>query len=274
MYSDYHVHTYYSDDSTYLMENVIKDAITKGMDEICFTDHVDYGIKKDWDEGPVEYLYGQPQVNVDYPKYFKEIESLRKKYPEIIIRQGMEFGVQVHTIPRYQKLYERYDFDFIILSIHQVNNQEFWTQDYQKGKSQQEYMEGYYQEMLNVIKKYKNYSVLGHLDLMTRYDEIGNYPFEKVKPIITEILKIVIQDGKGIEINTSSRRYGLKDSTPSRDILKLYKELGGKIITIGSDSHKIEHLGAYIDEAKELLKELGFEFYCTFEKMKPIFHQL
>ena len=127
---------------------------------------------------------------------------------------------------------------------------------------------------MNVIKKYKNYSVLGHLDLMTRYDEIGNYPFEKVKPIITKILKIVIQDGKGIEINTSSRRYGLKDSTPSRDILKLYKELGGKIITIGSDSHKIEHLGAYIDEAKELLKELGFESYCTFEKMKPIFHQL
>ena len=104
MYSDYHVHTNYSDDSTYLMEDVIKDAIKMKMDEICFTDHVDYGIKKDWDEGPIEYLYGQPQVNVDYPKYFKEIESLRKKYPKITIRQGMEFGVQVHTIPRYQKL--------------------------------------------------------------------------------------------------------------------------------------------------------------------------
>lgn len=87
--------------------------------------------------------------------------------------------MQVHTIPRYQKLYEQYDFDFIILSIHQVNDQEFWTQDYQKEKSQQEYMEGYYQEMLNVVKKYKNYSVLGHLDLMTRYDEIGNYPLKK-----------------------------------------------------------------------------------------------
>ena len=182
MYCDYHVHTNYSDDSTYLMEDVIKDAIKMKMDEICFTDHVDYGIKKDWDEGPIEYLYGQPQVNVDYPKYFKEIESLRKKYPNITIRQGMEFGVQVHTIPRYQKLYEQYDFDFIILSIHQVNNQEFWTQDYQKEKSQQEYIEGYYQEMLNVVKKYKNYSVLGHLDLMTRYDEIGNYPFDPHHP--------------------------------------------------------------------------------------------
>ena len=92
--------------------------------------------------------------------------------------------------------------------------------------------------------------------------------------MIQEILEIVIKDEKGIEVNTSSHRYGLKDSTPSRDILKLYKELGGKIITIGSDSHKIEHLGAYINEAKELLKELGFEYYCTFEKMEPIYHKL
>ena len=83
-----------------------------------------------------------------------------------------------------------------------------------------------------------------------------------------------VANEKGIEVNTSSHRYGLKDSQPSRDILKLYKELGGKIITIGSDSHKIEHLGAYINEAKELLKELGFEYYCTFEKMEPIYHKL
>ena len=110
----------------------------------------------------------------------------------------------------------------------------------------------------------------GH-DVMNRHCPIKD---KKIKPMIQEILEIVIQDGKGIEINTSSHRYGLKDSQPSRDILKLYKELGGKIITIGSDSHKPEHLGAYIDEAKELLKEIGFDSFCTFEKMKPIFHQL
>ena len=101
-----------------------------------------------------------------------------------------------------------------------------------------------------MIKNYKDYSVLGHLDLISRYDENGPYPFEKIKPMIQEILEIVIQDGKGIEINTSSHRYGLKDSQPSRDILKLYKELGGKIITIGSDSHKPEHLGAILMKLK------------------------
>ena len=112
------------------------------------------------------------------------------------------------------------------------------------------------------------------MDLITRYDEKGVYPFEKLKPIITKILKTVIADGKGIEINTSSHRYGLKDLTPSRDILKLYKELGGKIITIGSDSHKPEHLGAFVDETKEELKALGFEQICTFDKMQPIYHNI
>ena len=112
------------------------------------------------------------------------------------------------------------------------------------------------------------------MDLIVRYDEAGIYPFEKVRPIIEEILKIVIADGKGIEINTSSRRYGLKDSMPSANILKLYRELGGKIITIGSDSHQPEHLGAYIEETKELLRNLGYQQFCTYEKMEPIFHDL
>ena len=71
-----------------------------------------------------------------------------------------------------------------------------------------------------------------------------------------------------------NKLYEVEEINNFRDILKLYKELGGKIITIGSDSHKPEHLGAYIDEAKELLKEIGFDSFCTFEKMKPIFHQL
>ncbi len=58
------------------------------------------------------------------------------------------------------------------------------------------------------------------------------------------------------------------------DILKLYRNMGGEIITIGSDSHKPGHLGAYIDEAKDLLKNLGFRFFCTYNKMQPIYHTL
>ncbi|WP_423784330.1 hypothetical protein [Faecalibaculum rodentium] len=112
------------------------------------------------------------------------------------------------------------------------------------------------------------------MDLIVRYDKAGVYPFEKVKDLITEILKVVIADGKGIELNTSSVRYGLSDTQPSRDILRLYRELGGQIITLGSDSHRPDHLGAHIASSMELLKELGYEAFCTFEIGRPVFHPL
>ena len=276
MFADYHVHTEFSDDSRYPMEDVIRDAVKMGMDEICITDHVDYGVKVDWDCGQeIQYRKGDPLANVDYPRYMEKIRALKEEYQgKITFRTGMEFGVQMHTSPEFEALFARYPFDFIILSIHQVEDKEFWTQDFQRGRTQKEYNERYYQEMLDVVKAYKNYSVLGHLDLIKRYDEAGIYPFENVKPMIEEILKIVIVDGKGIELNTSFHRYGLSDSMPSREILKLYRELGGEIITIGSDSHKPEHLGAYIDEGHEILKSLGYKQFCTFENMKPIFHDL
>lgn len=276
MFADYHVHTEFSDDSVYPMEQVVRDAIAKGMDEICFTDHVDYGIKEDWDCGhPIMYRGNEPLANVDYPVYVAKIKELQEAYgSKIRIKLGMEFGVQVHTIPLYEALFHKYLFDFIILSIHQVENKEFWTQDFQKGKSQKEYNEQYYHEMLNIVRKYQDYSVLGHMDLIVRYDKEGAYPFEKVNPIISEILQILIKNGKGIELNTSFHRYGLRDTTPSINILKLYRELGGENITIGSDSHKPEHLGTYMEEAKHLLKNLGFQYFCTYEKMQPIYHNI
>lgn len=274
-YIDYHVHTEFSDDSVYDMEDVIQDAIDKGMEELCFTDHVDYGIKKDWEWGDIQYRGGEPIANVDYPKFFEKYNQMKEKYKgKIILKAGMEFGIQSHTIPQFEALYQKYNFDFIILSIHQVRDLEFWTGEYQEGRSQKEYNDEYYNELLSVVQKYKNYSVLGHLDLIQRYDPAGFYPFEENKEVITEILKQVIADGKGIEINTSSHRYGLPDLQPSTPILKLYKELGGTIVTVGSDSHKKEHLGAYILETLDVMRELGFEYYCTYENMKPIFHAL
>ncbi len=276
MFADYHVHTEFSDDSIYPMEQVVKDAIAMGMEEICFTDHVDYGIKADWDLGtPIRYRGSEPLANVDYPRYFAAIESLKERYGgQITIRKGLEFGMQIHTISKYEALFEKYMLDFVILSVHQVEDQEFWTQDFQKGRSQKEYNERYYEEMLQLAKRYKDYSVLGHMDLISRYDKEGNYPFENIEPLVSEILKLVIEDGKGIEFNTSYHRYGLTDTTPSKDILKLYLKLGGEIITIGSDSHKDIHLGAYIGDAKELLKELGFRYFCTYDRMRPVFYQL
>ena len=276
LFADYHVHSDYSDDSWYLMEDVVQDAIKLGLDEICFTEHVDYGVKEDWKPEDV-FIRGNNQIvkNVHYDLYFEELDQLRERYKDqITIKKGLEFGMQVHTIPQFEKLYKTQEFDFILLSVHQVNDEEFWTGEYQKDKTEDQCYQLYYEELYQLVQQYKDYSVLAHVDLIRRYLDKEVDTFEKYKEIISDILKQVIADGKGIEVNTSHVRYGVNGLTPSIDILKLYYELGGKVITIGSDSHKPEHLSFRIKESEAILKEIGFTHFCTFDKMQPIFHEL
>ena len=284
---DYHLHTEFSDDSNELMEDQIERAIELGFDEICFTDHVDYGTKKDWDEGDIQYRGGDgigtavdelsPIANVDYPAYFDKLHRMKEVYSDrITLKQGLEFGIQTITIDKFEKLFSRYEqeLDFILLSMHQIDNKELWTQDFQRNYCQKDYNELYYKEIYDVMKSYDHYSVLAHLDLIVRYDLNGRYPFRLVEDQIAEILKLAIRNGKGIEINTSSWHYGLDDTMPSRDLLKLYHDLGGRIITIGSDAHTTKYVGDHYEDAADLLKEIGFKEITTFDRMTPIFHTL
>lgn len=250
------MHTNYSDDSSFKMEEVVKKAISCGLDEICITDHIDC------------ISYDEPCF--PYEAYEKEFLRCQEKYSDKInLKLGMEFGMQKRTIPFFEKVFQSGNFDFILMSCHIVDDKWLWSQEFQTGKTQDEYNIQYYEEILRLVENYDNYSVLGHLDVIRRYDLKGDYPFENIKPIITKILKRVISQGKGIEINTSCYRYGIKNLTPSRDILKLYKELGGEIITIGTDSHCPEHVNCHIDDAKNELTQIGFGYFSTFSKMKP-----
>lgn len=263
MLADYHLHTNFSDDSTTPMEDMVKKAIENGLDEIAFTEHCDY------------FRVGGNAL--DYDAYFASVDEMREKYgDQITIRYGAEFGVQEHTVERYQADFKKRDFDFIILSVHEIGDEGFWNNQYQKGKTQDEINRGYYQALYGVMQKYKNYSVLGHVDVIKRYDPYGIYPDEKVKDLLEKILKLAIADGKGIEINTSCFAYGLPDLTPSKYILKLYHDLGGKILTIGTDAHAPDRMGnkEELDMIKKILREIGFESFCTFEKMQPHFHKL
>ncbi len=261
MLADYHMHSSFSEDSTYPMEAVILKAISEGLDEICFTEHIDYGMAA--------------IVCCDSEAYYREFQRCAQLYGDrIALKFGIEYGIQTTTVPEFQKNFDAYPYDFVILSFHQVDSQEFWRQDFQRGKTQQEYNEQYYQEILKVMQIYDDYSVLGHLDVIRRYDEAGSYSSPAVDGIITEILSHAITHGKGIEVNTSSFRYGLADLTPSREILKRYRELGGTIITVGSDAHEEAHVGYKIQYIQDELKKLGYTHIYTFEKMKPLAHPL
>lgn len=137
MRADYHVHTEFSDDSDYAMEKVIQDSIAMGLDEM-------------------------PLVNVHYPTYYETFKEMWALYHDKIeLKLGLEFGMQAHTIEKYEKLFARFPFDFIILSVHEVEDKEFWTQDFQRGRTQKEYNERYYEELLYLVENYHNYSVFG-----------------------------------------------------------------------------------------------------------------
>ena len=276
MFCDYHTHTVFSDDSNYPMEECVKDAISLGIKEICFTDHVDYGVKYDLKDLKPEEVEGKV-LNVDFEKYFPEIERVKELYKgKISIKTGLESSVQKQTIPQYEELFKKYPFDFIIMSVHEIDNKELWNHSFQDGKTEAEYYSLYFENIYYLVQNFHNYSVLGHLDLLKRYDEKDGYnPFVENKEIITKILKYIIADGKGIELNTSTKKYHLDDLMPSRDILRLYLELGGEILTIGSDSHcKKDLTNSHIEELKQELREIGFKKFCTFEKMQPTFHEL
>ena len=261
MFADYHVHSYFSEDTDFPMELEIQKAIELGMDELCFTEHSDYDVPT--------------VVNCDYDAYFKEMEEMKEKYKgQITLKTGIEFGIQVHTTKAYEETFGQYPFDFVIFSCHQVENKEYWRQEPQKGKTQLEYNRRYYQEILDVVKAYKDYSILGHLDVIKRYDLNGEIELEKIKDLIEQIFEVVIADGKGIELNTSSRAYHLKSLMPSREILELYHDMGGKIITIGSDGHCPKHMAYDFYKLPDFLSNLGIRYYTVFRDKKPEFIKL
>lgn len=261
MYYDYHMHSNFSNDSKTAMEDMIKKSIDLGLKEICFTDHVDYDVDTD---------YGPPII---LDEYFDKIEFFKNKYEDkISIKKGIEFGLQKQIVNQCSEVANKYPFDFIICSIHSIEKKDLYFGGFFKGKDQYTAYETYYNELYNVIKNYKDYSVLGHLDLIKRYGDYDKLLDDKLfSDIIETILKQVIYDGKGIEINTSCYRYNLPDLTPSRYILNMYKDLGGEIITTGSDSHMPSQIAFQFDYIYSYLKEIGFKYICKFDKMNPEF---
>lgn len=279
MLADFHVHSSFSDDSAYEAADVAQDAFDLGLEAICFTDHVDYGVKPDAGQTPWRYDpdLGKGVTNVDYARYFPAIASLQAQWASrLSIGCGLEFGVQRHTVGSFEQVLERWgdSLDFVLLSIHQVGDQEFWNGDFQKGRTQAQIHQAYYDEMLAVVNAFSGWDSLAHMDLIRRYDPFGPYPFEATRDQAAAVLEHLIAQDKALELNTSSWRYHLDDLQPSTPLLKLYRDLGGSLITLGSDSHKPEHLGAHLAQAQGLLKDLGFGSFVTYERHVPQEHGL
>lgn len=264
--SDFHLHSDFSGDSTAKMEDMILAGIKKGLTHMCFTEHHD-----------IDYVYEDNQdsiflLNVD--SYLYELATLKEKYrSQIQVLFGVELGIQTHIKKELLMFARGHEYDFIIASAHLCHRKDPYYPSFFKDRSAQEAYEEYFSAIIEDIKAFDNYDVFGHLDYVVRYSKTKNtdYSYAQHADKIDEILRLLIDREKGIELNTGGFRHGLNAPNPSIDIIKRYKELGGEIITVGSDAHKPEDVAGDFDKASDILKSLGFKYYCIYENRMPEF---
>lgn len=268
--ADYHLHTSFSGDSTAPMEDMILKGIALGLTAMCFTEHMD-----------MDYVYPTPEdegtfeLNTD--SYLYDFIKYKEKYADKIrLLFGVELGVQPHLRKALALYAKSYDFDFIIASSHLCNRKDPYYPDFYEGRSDEEAYREYFLSILDNLNTFDNFDVYGHLDYVVRYGKTkdADYSYEQYKDIIDKILETLIEKEKGLEVNTGAIGYRLRDLTPCTGILKRYRELGGEIITIGSDAHEPSAIARGFDRAAEVLTSCGFRYYATFEKRTPEFHRI
>lgn len=261
---DYHLHSTYSMDGKMTMEEACIQAIELGLKEIVFTDHVELCWPGNNTPFDINSLSG----------YLEHIDEVADKYSDkLTIKKGMELGLEPDRLDTLSYIVDTYPVDFIIGSVHVIDGQDPYLRAYYDGKTKEESYIRYYTEILNIIKRFDKFSVLGHLDYVKRYSPF-QWDMDDYKigyDIIDEILKLLIQKGKGIEINTSGYRHISEAPMPHFNIIKRYKELGGKVITIGSDAHTTEHMAFRFDDTIKSLQNMGITSIATFSNMQPSF---
>ena len=259
---DYHVHSSVSFDSDTSAKDIAAAAARAGLREICFTDHWDY-LPSPTDKHD---LFSLDEYHAAYDNL--QVDGLT-------VRRGIEIGLNNWNMANCRELLEQNDFDFVIGSVHYADGHDPHYKEYWDGKTVEQAYMRYLEAELECVRLHKDFDVLGHLTYVCKSP---NNPFHAPLPyvdcreIADEIMREVIRNGKGIEINTSGVDKGV-DLIPSIDYVRRFKELGGEIITVGSDSHDDLRIGQYCNETIALLKDI-FGYVCTFEKRKPVFHKL
>ena len=274
--ADMHMHTWFSTDSEACPRDMADEAVRKGLKTICFTDHFD----KDDLEWGEEGIF-------DVDAYFVEMQKLQEEYAgKLNIRIGIELGLRTYLKDYYEELTKKYPFDFVIGSVHNVpykkdaeGNILYTDPAAEKLFTDRTDKEAYRLMMETTLENVRTsdcFQTLGHLDYVVRYGKSREkeYSYTDYADIIDEILKLLIEKEKGLEVNSAGLKYGLPFAHPHPDVLNRYHELGGEIITIGADAHKPEHIAYDFAKAEEILKSCGFKYYTEFFEQKPVFKQL
>ena len=258
---DFHLHTHVSFDGRDSGFNMAKAAVNAGMKEICFTDHMDY-----------DPLDGANKLHFELADYEKEYDDL--EIPGLVIRRGFEFGMLPDNRQQFLADVNRRNWDFVIGSVHFVDKLDVYYSEYWEGKTPYYAILRSFEDTLACVKNHDGFDVLGHLTYLGKCDanpEKRPILYKDYREVADEIMKILVDKGIGMEFNTS----GLDSCgayLPGPEYLCRFKELGGQIVTVGSDAHHRNRVGQYCKEACAIVQDI-FGYVCTFESRKPRFHK-
>lgn len=258
MLMDYHLHSTFSGDGKSSIEEICLSAKAKGFTHIAITDHHDIG--------------NPPFELKDVGKYSDEMARCKALFPGLNIARGMEMDYRPHTWEKTRIIPGQYDLDFALLSLHFIDGVDPYLPEYFEHRSQREGYAHYLGRMADMIRATEGPWVLSHLTYVAKFARF-NEPalrYAEYADELDEVLRLAVAKGYGLEVNAS----GIKNNAgllPGSDTLRRYRELGGEIVTVGSDAHSAEDLGRWIKEAVAAVQEAGFEYLAVFKGLKPQF---
>ena len=266
--ADYHVHSRISPDASTPMAEMAEAAIRRGLQEVCFTDHVE----------PIRFGTTSPRADYDWAPMAAEFAAAQAAAGDrITLRLGAELGDAVWGIERMEAILAGApELDFLIGSIHTLSEKMRGRDLFFLAPRDEAEVRACLADYLGQVKKlseWGKFQVLGHLTLPLRYLNEGrgmHVTFDGFEDEIADIFRTIIPKGIGIELNTNRGNTPL----PDEKWLRLYRSLGGEIITVGTDAHSPASVGRDIREGQELLRSCGFTRLCTFRRKEPVWHEL
>ncbi len=282
---DCHMHTSFSSDSETPPQAQIERAIELGMKGICITDHMDY-------EFPDAVRSGM-DFEFDPDEYFRVLSGLKEKYAgKIEILLGIELGLRneegcrCSVREKCERLTSSYPFDYVIGSTHCLEfTDPYYESPYWDDKDKDRGMIAYFEAVRDNISFFGDFDSLGHLDYLIRYvpaqkdplrstakgdkKQVSDYDIKDHSDIIDEILKLLIENQKALEINSAGLKYGLGYAHPKAGIIRRYLELGGELLTIGSDGHRPGHICYGFESVSQMLENMGVRYYTVYRNRKP-----
>ncbi|NLN55255.1 MAG: histidinol-phosphatase HisJ family protein [Clostridiales bacterium] len=270
-----HCHSRYSGDVDKqkggTIDDLCRQAVNIGLESIAVTDHLE-----------IQQIMGNIFPPLDNEGIFKDITKAKEKYKGVLeVVYGVELAQACHDLEKTDNILAKYKYDYIIGSVHAVRGfPDFSDMEYSAVPDRilKHAWELYVSE-LEELADWGNIDTLAHITYPYRYfkrhsrENLINL-FEKGREYFEPILRKIIKKGIALEVNTSGLWQDTGISFPHNDLIMFYKELGGKMVTVGSDAHYPGDLAKCIPQTYSVLKDLGFETVITFRERKPVFHKL